>query len=107
MTVVDDPATSEQPEPTAPAIRAAVPESDPATGADADVRTAPIGTVPDTLEAAPATIPTPEPEPFSPSGRSVEPRVQAALLSAIDGFVGVDDGREPFRKVWIAIQLAE
>ncbi len=107
VTVVDDPATSEQPEPTAPAIRAAVPESDPATGADADVRTAPIGTVPDTLEAAPATIPTPEPEPFSPSGRSVEPRVQAALLSAIDGFVGVDDGREPFRKVWIAIQLAE
>lgn len=107
VTVVDDPARSEQPEPTAPAIRAAVPESDPSTNPEADVRTAPIGTVPDTLEAAPAAIPTPEPEPFSPSGRSVEPRVQSALLSAIDGFVGVDDGREPFRKVWIAIQLAE
>lgn len=63
--------------------------------------------MPDTLEVAPTVIPKPEPEPFSPRGRTVEPRIEAALVSAIDGFVGVDDGREPFRKIWISLQLAD
>jgi tetratricopeptide (TPR) repeat protein len=107
ITVVEDPATAEPSRPTAPPIRASVPAGDPAADGTSDVRTAPATTVPDTLEVAPTVIPKPEPEPFSPRGRTVEPRIEAALVSAIDGFVGVDDGREPFRKIWISLQLAD
>lgn len=107
ITVVEDPATAEPSRPTAPPIRASVPAGDPAADGATDVRTAPTSTVPDTVEVAPTVIPKPEPEPFSPRGRTVEPRIEASLVSAIDGFVGVDDGREPFRKIWISIQLAD
>lgn len=107
VTIADDPVATEPDRPTAPPIRTLVPESDPSTAGTSDVRTPPVSTVPETLEPPARTVAAPEPEPFSPRGRSVEPRLEASLLAAIDGFVGVDDGREPFRKIWLAVQLAE
>lgn len=107
ITIVEDPASTEPDKPVAPPIRATVPESEPSSAGDADVRTAPVPTGAETIEPAPRTVAVPEPEPFSPHGRSVEPRIEASLRSAIDGFVGVDDGREPFRKIWLALQLAD
>jgi len=107
ITIVEDPASTEPDEPVAPPIRATVPESEPTSTGEADVRTAPVPTGAETIEVAPRTVAVPEPEPFSPHGRSVEPRIEASLRSAIDGFVGVDDGREPFRKIWLALQLAD
>jgi tetratricopeptide (TPR) repeat protein len=40
-------------------------------------------------------------------GRAIEPAVREALTNAIDAFLSVDDGREPFRKIWVARRLAE
>jgi hypothetical protein len=40
-------------------------------------------------------------------GRLVDPAVRESLAAAIDVFLAVDDGREPFRKIWVARRLAE
>lgn len=58
------------------------------------------------------TVPAVEPElPAAPvvtaDGRPVDPAIRDQLVAAIDAFVGVDDGREPFRKLWVAKRLAE
>lgn len=47
------------------------------------------------------------PERPSANGREVDPTIREQLVAAIDAFVGVDDGREAFRKLWVARQLAE
>jgi tetratricopeptide (TPR) repeat protein len=63
-------------------------------------------------EPEPESAPEPEPvaaEPAAPdaNGRAIDPALRDQLAAAIDAFVGVDDGREAFRKMWVARQLAE
>jgi tetratricopeptide (TPR) repeat protein len=65
--------------------------------------------------ASEATTPTPasdeKPELAQPAakspGRKIEPAILEGLNAAIDEFVNVDDGREPFRKIWVARRLAD
>jgi tetratricopeptide (TPR) repeat protein len=73
------------------------PASDPAAGT-APATDVPPTSAPAVAEAAPA---------FDPNGPAVDPEVRERLVAAIDAFVGVDDGREAFRKMWVARKLAD
>lgn len=67
---------------------------------------------PDAQVPAPSTAPdeiqTPAPPVVTrPPAPTLDPAVLEKLGQAIDAFVGVDDGREPFRKLWVARKLAD
>ncbi len=99
-------ATSEPPTTTTPDATGDA-GTPPATTPDGGEPAATTGEDPNATPVEPAT---PEPAVAAkpdPNGRTVDAAVAGQLLAAIDDFVGVDDGREAFRKMFIARQLAE
>jgi hypothetical protein len=100
-----DPVAAEE---TAPANDAAAENPAPAVeAAPADEAAAETSSPGEAVTPVPGT---PEPAPSLPArstGRKIDPAVIDGLTAAIDEFVNVDDGREPFRKMWIARRLAQ
>jgi hypothetical protein len=84
--------------PTPTVVVATAPEG--ASGGETKPSDAPV----DATAGAPAQPAQPG---VKSEGRPIDPTVREALLASIDSFVSVDDGREPFRKIWIARRLAE
>lgn len=76
------------------------PATDPTTDPAAAGTDIPPGTAPGTEEP-------PVVAKRDPNGRPVDPAIRDQLMAAINEFVGVDDGREAFRKLWIARRLAD
>lgn len=99
----ETPSTSNEPSETAVDPQT----GDPAVGANDVVQGVPNGSQDLTVDPQLLPAPTAEPEPFDPNGRAIDPAIREQLLAAIDAFVSVDDGREPFRRIWVARQLTE
>jgi tetratricopeptide (TPR) repeat protein len=62
------------------------------------------GTAPAMSERPSPRLPMPSPP---PAVRQLDPATREALLSAIEHFVTIDDGRDAFRKIWVARRLAD
>jgi tetratricopeptide (TPR) repeat protein len=96
------------PRPDPAADRGSAPATDPSAEPSTEPSTDPSATattdVPPTTPAVvdPAVTAAPD-----PNGRPVDADIRDHLVAAIDSFVGVDDGREPFRKMWVARKLAD
>lgn len=101
-TPVSSPSTATEPPPAEP-----TPISTP------HIEPAPVSAEPAaTMTSASDIVPQQKVEPVveaksGPNGREVDPAFREQLSAAIDAFVGVDDGREAFRKMWVAHALAD
>lgn len=93
-----------RPDPTAD--RGSDPSADPSTDPATDPATDPLATT-DVPPTNPAVVDPGVTTAPDPNGRPVDAATRDHLIAAIDSFVGVDDGREPLRKMWVARKLAD